>query len=396
MYRLPAQVLAVAVSFLFLAGFLGAQTIQSERIQSTLPLVPMTVRFRFVPQYFEQTIGDDLRYSRIEALIDNDPKRPWYEVILTDRTTGRRVFYCNSLETVMALKGAGTDAYTAEIGFALVEEPDSPPAYHIRLRDNRGQGIHWQFVVSTRATHPAGLLPRPNRLGLVLMFGSSRSDAATGTTVTIGKESRATDWSGAASAYPPFYFTGLTVAEIVPTEQLWSVVSTPAALRKGERWVLLSPGGRRRLLVIESVSDHQVLINQVDEDNPDVTSAQLDVERLNDSLALHSVRLTNQSLILQISFAPNLPLPACGLEDKTDVHFTVEVGAKSVIASGTASVRRALDAEHMDWHFDAPDWARANRYETGVNVVPVTGLDGSAASSRWCGAEPGVYRNPLR
>jgi hypothetical protein len=38
-------------------------------------------------------------------------------------------------------------------------------------------------------------------------------------------------------------------------------------------------------------------------------------------------------------------------------------------ASGRASVARGVEAEHVTWRLDAPDWAKAQTFETGVNVI---------------------------
>ena len=38
--------------------------------------------------------------------------------------------------------------------------------------------------------------------------------------------------------------------------------------------------------------------------------------------------------------------------------------------SGELEVRRAVDAEHMRWHFETPSFARGITLETGVNLVP--------------------------
>ena len=40
------------------------------------------------------------------------------------------------------------------------------------------------------------------------------------------------------------------------------------------------------------------------------------------------------------------------------------------IASGALEVQRAVDAEHVLWHFETPSFARGITLETGVNLIP--------------------------
>ena len=393
MNRLPAQALAIALSFLSMLGSLEAQTDARDPAHLDLPIVPMTLRFRFVPQYFVQPIANDIRYSRIEALIGNDSRLSSNEIILTDKTTGTRVFYSNSPKTVTALKQTGANAYNSEIDLNHIEAADSSPAYQIKLHDRYGQNIDWRFIVSPRRTQSeAELLPRPRRLGLVLMNAFHRTPAEPGTTVTIGKETNVVDAASPSGFPQPFYSSGLTIAEIAPVTEFWTVLSSPPRVEKEGKWVLESRSGQRMLLVIDRVSDDQVLINQVDEDEPDLTSTILDVRRFNNNLALHSVSLTNQSQILRISFEPSLPFPACGSTDQTNVRFSVETGNQAVLASGTVLAERSLGAEHVVWRFNAPEWAQSKSFETGVNLVP--NLRIGRAGDLWgrCGIGPQVSR----
>jgi len=59
----------------------------------------MNVEFRYVPQYLDESIPDDPRYARIQALLDEDG----CHVILLDKTTDREAFYSTSKRRVDAL-----------------------------------------------------------------------------------------------------------------------------------------------------------------------------------------------------------------------------------------------------------------------------------------------------
>jgi hypothetical protein len=118
----------LACGIVCLTAIMGSQAQSDEAIPSSLPVVQMNVQFRLVPQYFVQRIDDDPKYSRIEALIDNDPSRPWYEIILADMTTGDRI-YSNSAETVNTLQHVGKTAFRCLIQFAVSTQPDSIPTF---------------------------------------------------------------------------------------------------------------------------------------------------------------------------------------------------------------------------------------------------------------------------
>jgi len=78
--------------FFWNAGILRADTPEA-------PLLPMNVAFRYVPQYLDESIPDDPRYARIQALLDEDG----CHVILLDKTTDREAFYSTSKRRVDAL-----------------------------------------------------------------------------------------------------------------------------------------------------------------------------------------------------------------------------------------------------------------------------------------------------
>jgi hypothetical protein len=109
----------------------------------------MNVEFRYLPQYFEQSISDDPRYARIEALLDEDG----CDVILLDKTTNREAFYSISKRRVDALAANGRDAYITPIGFTAFQAKDSSPAFVIHFEDQFGNEILWKFAVGEIVPH---------------------------------------------------------------------------------------------------------------------------------------------------------------------------------------------------------------------------------------------------
>lgn len=365
----------LAFGFMCLTGAVGSYAQSDEAILSSFPIVPMNFRFRFVPQYFVQRIDDDPKYSRIEALIDDGLSKPWYEIILSDKTTGDRIIYSNSEETVNTLRGVGKTAYRSNIQFEFLPQKDSVSMYQIGLRDAAGQPITWKFAVRPKTLgDQSGFMVRPNASGFVLMGLDQRAAAMPGTTLIIGnahypvtstRESTGVQFDAANSR--AFYGTGLTVAEIMPGAELWLVDSLPDALKADEKWILHTSGGEKRVLTIESVIDDQVVIDQVDQDRS--LHVRLGVRRVHGDLLLGSLLVMRQSHSFRITFIPELPFPAAGLDDTTNIHFIVSEDSQPDIANGNLLARRRFSDEYIQWKFDAPDWARARSIETGASVL---------------------------
>ena len=364
----------LACGFVCLTGSAGSQAQSDEAILSSLPVLPMNVRFRSVPQYFVQLIYDDPKYSRIEALIDNDPNRPLYEIILADKTTSDRIIYSNSQETVNTLRRGGKTAYQSNIQFAVLTQPDSISIYQFGFRDISGQQIIWKFAVSPQTANVrAKFMDRPNTVGLVFMELDQRAAAMPGTTLTIGNarylatDARESNVQREDTDSGTFYGTGLTVAEIMPGAELWRVDALPDALKADEKWILHASGGEKRVLTIVSIIDDQVVIDQVDQDGS--FPVRLDVHRVHDDLLLSSLLVMRQSHSFRITFIPELPFPTPGLDDSTKVGFIVSEDNQTDIAHGNLLARRRFSDERVDWKFDAPDWARARSIETGASVL---------------------------
>lgn len=180
---------------------------------------PIRVRFQYVPQYFAQLIRNDPRYESIEALVDNNPQQPWYEIILVEKT-GRKILYCNSVKDVDALNEAGQDAHYAAIRFTGRKKTAKSPAYHIRLRDSYGQRIVWRFIVNTAITRAQkAYMSPPEDSGFVLMYAKVWAASGKGTTLTIGERTERGDSFGPkglrnAGLRQAVYATSLTIAEV--------------------------------------------------------------------------------------------------------------------------------------------------------------------------------------
>jgi hypothetical protein len=173
----------------------------------------------------------------------------------------------------------------------------------------------------------------------------------------------------ANDALAAFYAADMTVGQILPGTDLWSVESSPADIYPTAIWNLGGDRGRQRILAVKQLSGTGTAVDQIDLNDPDAPQVVLNVSRVNDSYGLSSISFQAHGNTLWIFFGPVLPLPARRIDDKTIVTFTVAENEQATLASGEFQVQRAADAEHLLWRFDTPDLARGASFETGVNLI---------------------------
>lgn len=363
------RILSISLSmclFFSLASVLRAQAPLQPLIPEA-PVLPMDIKFRYLPQYFEQSFADDPRYARIVALVDQGR----CDVILLDKTTNREAVYSTLDRKVQALAASGADAYTRSIDFRASSTIDSYPLFLIHFQDRFGQEVTWQFVAGEMLPHASPeVISHTDNSGIALMYAPHRAPAMPGTTLTIATKTYRPDSTPSSDPLGAFYATDMTVGQIFPGTDLWTVQSSPANIDPTAKWNLSGDGGRKRILALNQFSDTEAEVDQSDLDDPDAPQITLDIDHANDTYGLRALSFKSHGYSLWIFFGPVLPLPAPGINDKTTVTFTVAENEQATVASGKLEVQRAGDAEHVMWRFDAPDLARTLTFETGVNLVP--------------------------
>jgi hypothetical protein len=347
-------------SFLWNASVVRAQPPEA-------PLLPMNVEFRYLPQYFEQSISDDSRYARIAALVDENG----CDVILLDKTTNRRAFYSISKRRVDALAANGSDAYITPIGFTASWAKDSSPAFVIHFEDQFGNEILWKFAVGEVVPHASPeVIFRTGNSGIGFLYAPRRAPSADGTTLKIAGREYLPESTQSGDGLAAFYATDMTLGQILPGTGLWTVERTPADIAQTAKWDVGGGGGRLRTLTVKELSGTEASIEQFDVNDPDAPHVILNVVRVNDTYELRSLSFESHFNTLWIFFGPLLPLPEHEVDDKEIVTFTVAENEQANIASGKLEVQRTIDAEHVLWHFETPSFARGITIETGVDVIP--------------------------
>lgn len=326
----------------------------------------MNVEFRYLPQYLEQSISDDPLYTRIEALVDEDG----CDVILLDKTTNREAFYSISKRRVDALAANGSDAYTTPIGFTASGAKDPSPGFLIHFQDRFGNEVSWKFAVGEIVPHASPeVISRVGNSGIIFLYAPRRAPSAHGTILTIAGREYLPESTQSDDALTAFYATDLTLGQILPGTDLWAVEHNPADEVQAAKWNLAGDGGRLRTLVVKEQSATEGSIDQFDVNDPDAPHVILNVVRVNDAYELRSLSLKSHFNTLWIFFGPLLPLPGHDIDDKRIVSFTVAENEQADIASGQLEVHRAVDAEHVLWHFETPSSARGITLETGVTLI---------------------------
>jgi hypothetical protein len=329
------------------------------------PVLPMDIKFRHVPQYFEQSFIGDPRYARIEALVDEEH----CDIILLDKTTNREALYSNLQRRVDALAADGVDAYTTPVDFEAASTDDSHPLFLFQFHDQFGQNVTWRFAPGEMVPHASPGAISYTHSGVTLLYAPRRAPAAAGTILTIaGREYRPAS-TQSHDSFTAFYATDMTISAILPGADLWNIESNAGDIVQPAKWTLTGSGGQRRILVVKQLSEREAAIDQIDSNNPDAPHLVLNLVRANGCYGVSSLLLETHGNRLWIFFGPLLPLPARQI-DKTIVTFTVAENEQANVASGELEVQRTIEAEHLLWRFDTPNAAKGTTFITGVNLIP--------------------------
>jgi hypothetical protein len=225
------------------------------------PTVPQQIIYHHWPEQFVQWIGPELPYSMFVLYVDaNATGGPLYQVMFTERTTDKRVYYTNRQQP-------GEDAFVTNIQFDRPAHPGKDATYLLRFVDHSGQPVSWQFVqgsdMSERGggSSPAGLQPP------VLVYREQGAVAGEGTALKIGNTVSTADvWTEISQppyfvAYHGAYSQNVDIAVFIGAPQQWTTVSSPNSLAVGAEWALKAQDGTNRTLKIDTLSGSHATIS---------------------------------------------------------------------------------------------------------------------------------------
>lgn len=371
--------LTIVVSLLFLLGaaiIANAQTLPEKKLPIPFPMIPFIVEYEYAPYYFSQDIYDHPQYSLIEAIFEPD-KPSSLQLVLTEKETKKRTFYCAS-ETIVKLRSLeGKEAVLSKIDFKPAPKSDELPTYEFAFRDKQGQPILWRVIPTSRPSERgAGLTPMAAANGLRLEYRDNLgTHVGEGTMVKIGdKLFEAVPWAEISS--PPYFYAyhgSFTVGRHIGAFPLgvekWKVTASPKELKEGEEWILTDERGRSRTFRITATNKDELIVGETNGQNTESAPISFVIRNTPQGFAMRSLQLKNRGRQMQVLLAPELPLyPA--VSGKIEVAFTVSQGKVDKIASGTISVERIEDKLRLRWQMKSPDWAKSRVLDGLIKFAP--------------------------
>ena len=338
------------------------------------PIVPILLEYDHTPEYFAQWLTTSTQYTMIEA-VNIQTKPPVYQLILTDKVAGERVYYSNSEEKIKALISSGRKAVLTPIDFKVVENVAEQPTYAFAFRDEKGQAIRWRFMPhSPPSERGAGSTPG-RRLGLSFVFRKLSTVANENTVVEIGeKVFQAEPWPQIST--PPYFiaFRGIyglgveTTTLGVGTEN-WRVTSAPVELNQGAQWVLTDERNNVRTLQITARSGDELTISETKALGPLSTPLTLTARITPQGLALRSIAMSNDGHSMRITFKPDLNIAAAPSgQSNPQVAFQVGLDKDPKIIEGTISLERSGNATNFRWEPRSPDWAKGRLLNASLEI----------------------------
>jgi hypothetical protein len=316
--------------------------------QLPAPIAPQQIVYRHWPEQFVQWIGPELPYTMVELYVDPAAApTPLYDVVLTERATGKRVHYSNQQQMVDINQRSGASAYLTTMQFDRPANAGGP--YLLRFVDHAGQPVSWQFVqgsdISERGggSSPAGLEPP------VLLYRQRSAVAGEGSALKIGNAVSVADvWTEISQ--PPYFIAyhgahseNVEIAVFAGSKQQWTTISAPQTLATNAQWKLKAQDGVECTLLVQALAGAHATILETDDHLPGRTIT-IEASWTNGAWSIEKMHYAavgadaNQGLTL--SFAQS--------------RFEVIAGRKTRIAAGTIRT----DPARLGWEFKDPQWLR--------------------------------------
>jgi|SRR6187402_543781 len=324
------------------------------------PITPIQISYRYWPEQFVQFItGTETPYSMLEFDVDQKT----YDLVLTDRTTKKRVHYASD-ETIAAQdRASGDEAYVTKILFERPENAGKDATYNLRAVLHDNSPLEWRFIQGSEIMEQGGGLSKLAEIPVpVLAYREQSAVAGDGTALVVGKAvSPAEMWTEISK--PPYfvawrgaYSVGATTVSLVPGKQTWKVDSAPDAVAAGAVWKLSNDAGRTRTLTIKKLDGSSATI--LDQDSAVSTYSRIVTATTTPTgwqiNSVHYIPRDEEKHAFTVTFTPAL---GAGTSNADFI-----LGKKNKIA--TATVETA--AASSDLTMKSPDWIRGKAISTQV------------------------------
>jgi hypothetical protein len=344
---------------------------QSSESPLLPPVAPEQIVYRHWPEQFVQWLGPELPYTMIELYVDPGAgAAPVYDVVLTERATGKRIHYANQQQMVDIDKRSAGEAYLATMQLDRPANAGKDATYLLRFVDHAGEPVSWQFVqgsdISERGggSSPAGIDPP------VLVYRERSAVAGEGTAVKIGdKVSVADVWTEISQ--PPYFIAyhgavseDVDIAVFAAAGQQWTTVSAPKSLSVGAEWKLKSQDGLGCTYRVQELAGDHATIVDTDDHLPGRTVT-MEATWTNGAWSIEKLHFAatgaDATQGLTISFVPGANVT--GAPSK----FEVMAGKKTRIASGVVHGDQAQP--RVGWEFKDPQWLKGKTAWVNSAVV---------------------------
>src|SRR5262249_1788478 len=158
--------------------------------------------YEYAPVYMLQWLDDDPTYSLIEAVMKTGSS-PIHQVMLTEKKSGRRVFYTDSEPKAKLLAASGKPVRVTPIQYKVSENLGEHPTHTVMLKDEAERQIEWRFIqASDPSERGKGLSAAAPPLEF--LYRNLGTAAGEGTAIQIGqKVSQAKPWPEISA--PPYF-----------------------------------------------------------------------------------------------------------------------------------------------------------------------------------------------
>lgn len=358
---------------LFQILFFSAVSINAQKNAETiLPIFPVIAEYEYAPVYLGQDIKNHSQYAEIKAIFDPVDASS-VEIILIEKTTKKRIFYCNSESNFRKRKMQGYDANFVKIDFKPSVSNDQLPIYGFGFQDKKGQPVLWRVIPTGKPSNRgAGINGVDDDSALRIEYRDFGTTVGEGTAVKIGdKIFEAEPWTEISS--PPYFYAfhgtftiGRHLGALRLGNENWSVTSRPNKLKKGEKWILTNGKGLKRTLKI--VSDHQneLVIDEINPTFKNASQRRIVLHMTPKGYNLRSVKMNNRKKEMHIKFEPELPIQTSSSTD-FEGEFMINQGEKKSVITGTI-IRKQISANSisLNWMPKSPNWAKSNPLEAVI------------------------------
>lgn len=347
--------------------------------QTPVPIPPpvsgVLVSYQYWPVQYVQWVGPELPYSMIEFDVDATSKQPLYNVVLTERASGRRVTYANSDVLVASAKVQGMQSYKTEIAFDAADATIVGAASTLRLSMADGKPLLWRFVQGSDISEQgAGLTPLPAMPVPILAYREQAAVAGEGTALQIGNTvSTAEVWTEISQpphfvAYRGAMSLNAHTAVLGAGKESWTIASAPSALKAGSTWELDSDKGDHRTLRIEKTDGTHATISGVDRSHPGIIFT-MDGSHTTDGWSVERVRFAPQhdgeKHYMTLQFSSPLTTGTAG-------NMDIGISRKAHIATATLTLSGAPTDRSIRVQMQSPQWLRGKDLQDQTTMTAST------------------------